>query len=148
MMDFFKFMINKYFGVKMATFDSIEEAREFFKGDKFATNIGVQLDELDEDSCVCSLELCDDFRNAYGAVMGGAIFTLGDFAFAVLSNQLHRPTVGLQVSINYLSGVKGEKLIAKAIYRKNGRTTSVINVDIVDDTGRDIAQFIGTGYKM
>ena len=132
----------------LATFESIEEAREFFKGDKFATNIGVHLDELGEDYCVCSLELCDDFRNAYGAVMGGAIFTLGDFAFAVLSNQLHRPTVGLQVSINYLSGSKGEKLIAKAHYRKNGRTTSVINVDITDDTGREIAQFVGTGYKM
>ena len=110
----------------MTTFKSIEEAREFFKGDKFATNIGVHLDELGEDYCVCSLELCDDFRNAYGAVMG----------------------VGLQVSINYLSGSKGEKLIAKAHYRKNGRTTSVINVDITDDTGREIAQFVGTGYKM
>ena len=141
-------MNNLLLGDYLATFNSIEEAREFFKGDKFATNIGVQLDELDEDSCVCSLELCDDFRNAYGSVMGGAIFTLGDFAFAVLSNQLHRPTVGLQVSINYLSGSKGEKLIAKAYYRKNGRTTSVINVDITDDTGRDIAQFVGTGYKM
>ena len=134
--------------IVLSTFDSIEEAREFFKGDKFATNIGVSLDELTEDSCICSLELCDDFKNAYGAVMGGAIFTLGDFAFAVLSNQLHRPTVGLQVSINYLSGSRGEKLIAKATARKNGRTTSVINVDITDDTGRDIAQFVGTGYKM
>ena len=132
----------------MATFESIDEAREFFKGDKFATNIGVKLDELEEDSCVCILELCDDFKNAYGAVMGGTIFTLGDFAFAVLSNQLHRPTVGLQVSINYLSGSKGEKLIAKATVRKDGRTTSVLNVDITDDTGWDIAQFVGTGYKM
>lgn len=132
----------------MVTFTSIEEAREFFKGDKFATNMGIQLDELGEDYCLCSLELKDDFRNAYGAVMGGAIFTLGDFAFAVLSNQLHRPTVGLQVSVNYLSASKGEKLIAKATYRKNGRTTSVINVDISDDAGREIAQFVGTGYKM
>ena len=132
----------------MTTFESIEEAREFFKGDKFATNIGVQLDELGDDYCICSLELCDDFRNAYGAVMGGAIFTLGDFAFAVLSNQLPSPPVGLPLSINYLSGSPGEKLIAKAHYRKNGRTTSVINVDITDDTGREIAQFVGTGYKM
>ena len=38
--------------------------------------------------------------------------------------------------------------IAKATVRKDGRTTSVINVDITDDTGREIAQFVGTGYKM
>ena len=78
----------------MTTFESIEEAREFFNGDKFAAKLGIQ------------------------------------------------------VSINYLSGAKGEKLIAKATVRKDGRTTSVINVDITDDTGREIAQFVGTGYKM
>ena len=115
----------------MTTFESIEEAREFFNGDKFAAKLGIHLDELGDDYCIC-----------------GAIFTLGDFAFAVMSNQLHKLTVGLQVSINYLSGAKGEKLIAKASVRKDGRTTSVINVDITDDTGRDIAQFVGTGYKM
>ena len=86
----------------MTTFESIEEAREFFNGDKFAAKLGI----------------------------------------------LHKLTVGLQVSINYLSGAKGEKLIAKATVRKDGRTTSVINVDITDDTGREIAQFVGTGYKM
>ena len=106
------------------------------------------MDELEDDSCVCSLELCDDFRNAYGAVMGGAIFTLGDFAFAVLSNQLHRPTVGLQVSINYLSGAKGEKLIAEATCRKSGRTSSIVIVNVSDDVGRDVAQFVGTGFKL
>lgn len=56
-------------------------------------------------------------------VMGEAIFTLGDFAFAVLTNQLHKPTVGLQVSINFLSSSKGDELIAYAHCHKNGRTT-------------------------
>ena len=125
----------------MTTFESIDEAREFFNGDKFAAKLGIQLDELGDDYCICSVEIKDDFRNGFGAVMGGAIF-------AVMSNQLHKLTVGLQVSINYLSGAKGEKLIAKATVRKDGRTTSVINVDITDDTGREIAQFVGTGYKM
>ena len=73
----------------MSTFNSIEEAREFFKGDKFATNLGVSLEKLDEDSCECSLELNDGHKNAVGGVMGGVMFTLADFAFAVLSNNLH-----------------------------------------------------------
>ncbi len=132
----------------MTTFNSLEEAREFFKDDKFATNNGVKLDELNEESCTCSLELTDIHRNAYGAVMGGAIFTLADYAFAVLSNHLHKPTVGQQVNINYLSSSKGNKLFAHATCRKNGRTTSVINVDINDELGKDIAQFIGTGFKL
>ena len=132
----------------MSTFNSIEEAREFFKGDKFATNMGVYLEKLDDDCCECSLELNDNHKNAVGGVMGGVMFTLADFAFAVLSNNLHSPTVAQQVSVNYLSAPKGNKLIARAICKKNGRSSSIINVDITDDTGRDIVQFIGTGFKL
>lgn len=132
----------------MSTFNSIEEAREFFKGDKFATNLGVGLEKLDEDSCECSLELNDGHKNAVGGVMGGVMFTLADFAFAVLSNNLHSPTVAQQVSVNYLSAPKGNRLIARAVCKKNGRSSSIINVDVRDDTGRDIVQFIGTGFKL
>ena len=132
----------------MSTFNSIEDAREFFKDDKFATNLGICLDELTDDYCVCSLDLNENHKNAVGGVMGGVMFTLADFSFAVLSNQLHKPTVAQQVSVNYLSAPKGNKLIAKAICKKNGRSSSIINVDVVDDTGRDVVQFIGTGFKL
>ena len=132
----------------MSTFKSIEEAREFFKKDKFATDVGTRIDELTDDYCQCSLEINDGHKNGLGGVMGGVMFTLADFAFAVLSNHLHFPTVAQQVSVNYLSASKGEKLIARAICKKNGKSSSIINVDIVDDTGRDIVQFIGTGFKL
>lgn len=132
----------------MANFDSVESAREFFYKDAYAVMTGVKLDELTEDEAVCSLEINDNHKNAYGGVMGGVMFTLADFAFAVLSNQIHKTTVAQQVDIHYLSAPKGEKLFAKATCRKSGRTSSIINVDISDDTGRDIAQFIGTGFKL
>lgn len=132
----------------MANFNSLEEAREFFYRDQFAVTTGVVLDEITEDEAICSLEITDNHRNAYGGVMGGVIFTLADFAFAVLSNQIHQLTVAQQVDIHYLSAPKGDKLFAKATCRKSGRTSSIVNVDISDDTGRDVAQFIGTGFKL
>ncbi len=132
----------------MANFENVETAREFFYKDLFAVNMGITLDELTDDEAVCSLELNDNHKNAYGGVMGGAIFTLCDFAFAVLSNQIHQLTVAQQVSINYLSAPKGEKLIARARCRKSGRTSSIVIVDVEDDLGRDIAQFVGTGFKL
>ena len=132
----------------MSNFKSLDEAREFFYKDKFALKTGVTLDDLSDDEAVCSLDITDEHRNAYGGVMGGVIFTLADFAFAVLSNQIHQLTVAQQVDIHYLSAPKGNKLIAKATCRKNGRTSSIINVDISDDVGRDVAQFIGTGFKL
>lgn len=136
------------FGVKMANFENVEAAREFFYKDLFAVNMGITLDELTEDEAVCSLELNETHKNAYGGVMGGAIFTLADFAFAVLSNQIHQLTVAQQVSINYLSAPKGEKLIARATCRKSGRTSSIVIVNVEDDLGRDVAQFVGTGFKL
>ena len=132
----------------MANFNSLEEAREFFYKYKFAVNTGVTLDELTEDKAICSLMVSDVHKNAYGGVMGGVIFTLADFAFAVLSNQIHQLTVAQQVSINYLSAPKGDKLIAEATCRKSGRTSSIVIVNISDDVGRDVAQFVGTGFKL
>lgn len=132
----------------MSTFSNIEEAREYFKGDKYAMITGVELEEFTEEYSVASVTINDIHKNANGGVMGGAIFTLADFAFAVLSNQIHMPTVAQQVSINYLGAPKGNKLIAKAVCKKNGKSTTIINVDVTDDTGRDIAQFIGSGFKL
>jgi acyl-CoA thioesterase len=132
----------------MATYKTLEEAREVFKGDRFATSNGMQIDEIGEDSCICSMTITDDHRNAYGGVMGGVIFTLSDFALAVAANQIHHLSVAQQVSINYLNAPKGTRLIAHAKCIKNGRTTTVINVEVKDDTGRMIAQFVGTAFKL
>jgi len=132
----------------MGKFKTIEEAREYFSKDRFATENGMVLEELDERHAVCSLVLSDRHRNAYGGVMGGAIFTLADFAFAALSNDIENVTVAQQVSINYLSASKGTRLVARASYRKNGRSSCVVNVDVTDDVGRDVAQFVGTGFKL
>jgi acyl-CoA thioesterase len=109
---------------------------------------GVKLEELTEDHSSASLVLSDIHKNANGGIMGGVIFTLADFAFAVLSNNIHMPTVAQQVSINYLGMPKGDKLSATAVCKKDGSRTLVINVDVKDDTGRDVAQFIGSGFKL
>ena len=132
----------------MEYFKTIDDARDYFSKDRFATDNGITLDELDERHAVTSLTLGARHRNAFGGVMGGAIFTLADFAFAALTNSRERVTVAQQVSINYLSPSKGEKLVATARYRKDGRSSCVVNVDVTDDTGREIAQFIGTGFKL
>lgn len=132
----------------MGTFHNVEEAKQYFEGDKYARMTGVELEELQDESVLVSLVLGDIHRNANGGIMGGAIFTLADFAFAVLANHLHRPTVAQQVSINYLGAPKGDKLYARAVCKKNGGRTAVINVDVTDDTGRDIAQFVGSGFKL
>ncbi len=132
----------------MGTFADRKEAEKHFDGDRYAKITGVKLEELTDGYSVASLVLSDIHRNANGGIMGGAIFTLADYAFAVLSNNIHMPTVAQQVSINYLGAPKGDKLFARAVCKKDGSRTVVINVDVTDNTGRDIAQFIGSGFKL
>ena len=132
----------------MSCFKNAEEARPYFSDDRFATENGIKLDELDEHHSVCSLELGPRHMNAFGGVMGGAIFTLADFAFATLTNDREHVTVAQQVSVNYLSQAKGRRLVATARFRKDGRSSCVVNVDVSDDLGRDVAQFVGTGFKL
>ena len=125
-----------------------EEARDYFSQDRFATENGIAIDELSPNGAVCSLCIEDRHRNAEGGVMGGAIFTLVDLAFAAAANDVHRPTVAQQVSMNFLSGTRGSRLVARAACRKDGRTSCVYNVDVSDDLGRDIAQATVTGFKL
>ena len=126
---------------------TMEEAQAYFSEDRFATENGITLDELDGEHAVTSMTLSPRHRNAFGGVMGGAIFTLATPPKAFLWRG-ERVTVAQQVSISYLSAAKGKRLIATARYRKDGRSSCVVNVDISDDTGRDIAQFVGTGFKL
>jgi len=132
----------------MSVFQSIDEARDYFEGDRFALENGVTIDALSDGASTCSLALSNRHRNAEGGVMGGAIFTLIDLAFAVAANNTHRPTVAQQVSMNFLSGSRGARLTARAACRKDGRASCVYQVDVTDDLGRDIAQAVITGFKL
>ena len=57
----------------MSTFQSIEEAREYFRQDLFATEAGMRLDSFTEDGAVCSVEITARHQNANGGIMGCAI---------------------------------------------------------------------------
>ncbi len=132
----------------MGIFKNIEEAREYFLGDRFASESGMTLEEIGDGFAVAQVELNEHHRNANGGVMGGATFTLADLAFAAATNNMHRPTVAQQVSIYYMAAPKGKKLTARAELVKDGRTTCVYEVNVTDDTGRHVARFIGSGYKL
>ena len=132
----------------MAVFQTIEEARAFFVNDRYATENGIVLEKLTDTGSVCSMALTEHHQNAEGHLMGGAVLTLIDFAFATAACNVHRPTVAQQISMNFLNASKVTKLYSEAICRKDGRTSCVYHVNIKDDLGRDIAQAVVTGFKL
>jgi acyl-CoA thioesterase len=94
------------------------------------------------------MALSPHHQNAEGGVMGGAILTLIDFAFATAASNAHRPTVAQQISMNFLNAARGGQLRAEAVCRKDGKTSCVYHVNVSDDLGRDVAQAVVTGFKL
>ncbi len=126
---------------------TLEEAREMFAKDLYATELtGICIDEIGEDYAKCSLELNDKHRNAYGGIMGGAIYTLADLAFAVASNfGKEYKTVSLTTSASFMSASRGSTLYASARLIKDGRRNCFFTVTVTDDLDKVIAVVDFTG---
>lgn len=127
---------------------TLEEVREFFKKDQYAMESGAVIEEVQDGYARCVMELTEHHKNAMGAVMGGAIFTLADFTFAVASNWNKEPHVSLTAQITYLGKTKGNKLIAEAKMMKEGRTTCYYLVEINDDLGNQVAHVTMSGFAV
>ncbi len=126
---------------------TLDEAREIFSKDRYATVLsGAVIDEIGDDYAKCSMKLTQDHRNAYGGIMGGAIYTLADFAFAVASNYgKDCATVSLTGQANFMAASSGNELIAEAKLLKDGKRNSFFEVTVTDDLGKLIAVVAFTG---
>jgi len=126
---------------------TLEEVRDIFEKDRFATVNGAVIDEVGEGYARCSMDITETHKNAMGAVMGGATFTLADFTFAVASNWQKMGTVALSSNVTFLGVAKGERLIAEAKVVKDGRSTCYYNVEITDELGTQVAVVTVSGFK-
>lgn len=124
------------------------ESRNFFAGDRFSNAVGCQIQEVGEDHARCSLPLTENLRNAQGGVMGGALFTLADFTFAVCAHAERRPVVTVSASVIFLHAPKGSHVLADAKMLHTGRSTCAATVTLTDDTGVAVATVSFSGmYK-
>lgn len=124
----------------------LDEIRERFFHDRFATVNGAVIEEVSKGYAKCSMQVTDNHKNALGAVMGGAIFTLADFAFAVATNWQEMTVVSLNASITFLGRAKGDTLIAEAKKIRSGKRTCYYMVEITDELGSQIAHMTSNGF--
>lgn len=129
---------------------TLEQIRACFSGDRFACDcLGAVIEAADPGHAVVSVTLRDEHRNAVGNPMGGAIFTLADFAFAIAANG-HSPlvTVSQSANIHFLAPAKGQLLRAEANCVKSGRTTSLYEINVRDELGTHVAFMTVGGYTV
>lgn len=128
----------------------LERAREFFADDRYATEAtGIIIEEVGENYAKCSLKLDRRHLNAVGHPMGGVMYTLADFTFAVSTNfNAECVTVTAVSQICYLSAVKGDTLYCESRLLKDGRTTCFYEMYVTDNLGTKIAVITTTGSHL
>ncbi len=128
----------------------LDEVREFFASDRYAMETtGIVIDEAGADYSKVSVRINESHLSATGHVMGGVMFVLADFAFAVATNTRGRMCVNTSSSIQYLYSPAGGTLFATARCVKSGKRITFYEVDITDDKGHDVSrvQITGTWLK-
>jgi len=127
---------------------TLEQVQDFFAHDLFAYEAcGCRIVEASHGHAVTEFAITPVHRNAMGAVMGGAIFTLADYALAVACNMGENPTVSVSNSIEFLSPARGERLIATCDADKSGRNLGFYTVDVTDDLGTRVARMTATCFR-
>ncbi len=126
---------------------TIEQLREFFRADRFATEMGAVITACGEEGATVEMTAQEQHLNAAGTVQGGALFTLADFAFAVAANAGGVLTVSLQNSISFLHPARPGRLRAEARRISETRRTCCYEVSVTDESGREAARMTVVGYR-
>ena len=126
----------------------LPEVREYFGNDRFATEAcGCEVVEASRGHAVCAFDVRPVHLNAQGNIMGGAIFTLADFALAIACNIGEHPTVAVSNSIEFMSMARGSRLIATCDANKSGRSLGFYTVDVTDELGTPVARMTATCFR-
>ena len=124
----------------------LKQLKEKFIHDAFvADGLGAVIDGASYGFARVSMEIQPRHCNALGIPMGGAIFTLADFAFAVAANQ-GRDVVTQASQITFLKAAQGKRLIAEARLVKDGKRVCFYEVKVNDDLGTEVAFVTINGY--
>ncbi len=125
---------------------NLKQLQDLYKNDRFATNAGCNIIEADSDKVICEMPIQDNLLNAHNSVMGGAIFTLCDLAFAVAANLNGIPSVAIENNIRFYAATKGTKLIATCTTDKDGKNLGYYTVEVKDDIGKKIAGYTAVAF--
>lgn len=124
----------------------LELLKRFFEDDGFVKLSGIEITEVTDEKAVVKAKIGDAHRNANGAVQGGMLYTLADFAFAVLGNHLHPVTVTQVGQISYVKAAYTDEVTATAREKIRSGHTTVSEVEIKDDKGQVVCVCTFNGF--
>lgn len=128
---------------------TLDNLKTLFANDLYATEVtGIEILEADTHFARCGLVVQRKHRNAMGAVMGGVMCTLADFAFAVAANSEALEWVTMESTIHYLSAVPSERLTATTQCIKQGGRTCFYEIAVTNEQGHLLATVTTSGMRV
>ena len=131
--------------------DYLDIIIEVFSRDRYASSLGIVLDDLTPTTIRMHMQLRDDMLNLFNHPHGGAIYSLADVAFSVLGNSANNISVALECSITYHASppVDALLIVEGEMLAKTRKTASyLLKVSAVLETGNlHVATMKGLVYQ-
>ena len=119
----------------MEQLTAAQQAAELNKKNLFATYNHIEAEFVEPDHAIFKLEIRPESKNPYGIVHGGAIYTMADNATGYAAHTDGRSYVTQGSSMHFLRNQSEGVVRADAKVRHRGRTTCLVNVDILGEGG-------------
>jgi len=104
--------------------------------------LGIEVTEIGDDYIVAKMPVTEKTKQPYGILHGGASCVLaesiGSTAAALSMDGSKKYPVGIEINANHISSPTEGFVHAKAVPVHIGGSTSVWNIDIIDDTGKRV----------
>jgi len=121
--------------------------KEFFKNDRYAALSGIELLEAEAGRARAKMEVREMHLNSFGAVQGGAVFTLADYAFAAAANGHGNMAVSVESSIRFFKGASAGTLFAEAKVVNNHPKLATYEARVTNEKDELVALFTATAYR-
>lgn len=102
-------------------------------------NCGIRLAGLEEDRATGELVVTPEILNPLGFVHGGAYYTMGDCLCGLLARSDGRQYMTLDGNMNYIRNIKEGKVTAVSTVLHRGRSTCLMEVVMISETGALLA---------
>lgn len=126
--------------------DKAELLRKIFAHDKFVQLAGIELEEVNDDGATVTAAIGPQHLNANGSVQGGMLFSVADFAFAVLSNYLHPVTVTQVANFTYVKAAYTDRLRCEAREIVRSGHNTVAELKVFDGVGNLVCAGTFNGF--
>ena len=126
---------------------TLDFARDYQKKIPFLQHLKIQTDELGQGTARLSLPIERELTNSLGTAHGGVIMSLLDVAVCTAARTLHPDSIGvitIDLSVSFIGGGSGKRLLADARVLKDGRSMSFVEGEAKNEDGSLVAKAIAT----